>query len=198
MTQRDAESIRGSYAESIRGRYAKDIKNAVHNPHQPENVSHVQEHFKNTKGVNLDPDFIRTHGAVVGIDGKFSAGSVSNEGSYPTGNRRQHEGIHHLFNEIHRAYGEDTANHARQGVDRLIHPGVAGTLNTYLGNINYAPNTHENERVTHLYEMLHDPKVRDTMRQMDPEFARNEREIMGHAKKSWGAIRGFAEKMRAK
>jgi hypothetical protein len=127
---------------------------------------------------------------------KKPVGMVAGEGNYPTGARRQHEAIHLLLDDLGKKYGYKISNHAQDRINQLIHPDIRDHLAIHMSKVGYSPEAHHSEYAPHLYEMLHDPKTRDLMRKTNPEFANKEKELMGHAKKSWKAILDFAKNLK--
>lgn len=194
------EQLRNNYHDQsdrdrkiIRNSIAGDIRHIVRTPRDLSSAT--QSDFKRM-GVNIPKEHLENYGMVVHTNDGKSHGFVLGEGKRPTGNRREHEGIHYQMEELGNKYGKDVQDHAQDSMNSLIHPDVLNHLSTYMQKVGYHPSSHRTEFIPHLYEMLHDPETRDIIRQTNPDFGPNEQGIMDNAKKSWTAIRDFASNLK--
>lgn len=177
----------------VRGQLESQVKEAI-KPPTPQFLASNKRAAKERWGYDMPEEQFKSKGMVV--RGKKPVGMVQGEGQTPTGRRREHEAIHFALEKLGEHYGNYAQGYAQKKMNELIHPSVSNHLSSHLSQVGYHPSAHPMELVTHLYEMLHDPKLREMMRHSNPEFKEKEREIMHHAKKSWNAIRNFASKLR--
>jgi hypothetical protein len=182
--------------QSIRSDIESQIKQGIKKP-TPQYLEASRKAAKDRWNYDISDNQLTNMGIVAGgTSQKRPLGMVRDEGSIPTSRRREHEAIHLSLGQIGKKYGHKMEEYAQKKMNDLIHPIVSEHLSNHLHQIGYHRNSHHKELVTHLYEMLHDPKTRDIMRYTNPKFKNNEREIMYHAKKNWNAIRDFASKLK--
>lgn len=160
-----------------------------------QNVKNLEE----DTGAKLDPKDLISSGAVMSTPNRVAHGHgmTHDENANPTSQRREHEAIHILFQDLAHKHGKELHDHAQKEMNNLIHPDVRSALSTHMNWAGYAPEKHPTEYLSHLYEMLHDPKSR-TMMVATSGQKHNERDLMGKAKKSWNAVRAFAGKLEDK
>jgi GNAT superfamily N-acetyltransferase len=203
-TERQAKMFgRKAAANSVfseRDPYNTLIKEKFYQAARPFDEKTINENISAAKA-KFDYDMPKEQFTHIGLVGqgdliKKPVGMVAGEGNYPTGARRQHEAIHLLLDDLGKKYGYKISNHAQDRINQLIHPDIRDHLAIHMSKVGYSPEAHHSEYAPHLYEMLHDPKTRDLMRKTNPEFANKEKELMGHAKKSWKAILDFAKNLK--
>lgn len=180
--------------ENNRNKHVKDLGHSIKTQMSPSDHEKTLKYFSR-KGKVIPPEVVSHFGQVsYGNEGAQHHGMVSGEGQHYTGHRREHEAIHYTLRDMHQKYGPEVADQVSGHLEKIIHPDVHGVLNDYLQNTGYSDT--KNEIVTHLYELLHDPKTRESVRQFSPDFANNERDIMGKAKRSWDAVRHYAKNLK--
>lgn len=147
--------------------------------------------------LNVPDHTFAIHGASIHVGREDQPmGFVTQEGLSPTRRIREHEGIHYLIQDIKNKYGFEVGDAAESGLVSLVHPQVQDMINRHLGRVGYNPESSKGETISHLYEILHDPDRRDFIRQTDPVFKENERDIMHNAKRSWKAILDFGKRFK--
>lgn len=145
---------------------------------------------RRTKTIDFKPEDFSSAGAVMSDSGgKVSHGYVSNEGDRPESSRRGHEALHHQFNIFDKTVPGGAEKAYRLANDH-IHPDVHAILGDYLTKIGYDPTEHHREKVSHLYEMLKDPKTRQAIHGLTGGL---NQDIMNKAKQSWKGLTQWAK-----
>ena len=109
---------------------------------------------------------------------------------------RNHEAIHHLFNKLASVYGDSVHDDVRDHLLNLVHPGDRHAIQAHIARIGYHPATFADEILPHMYEIMNNPKYRNTFKIMNKKSDQEMQEMVGRMKRSWGAIRQAADNMK--
>jgi hypothetical protein len=106
---------------------------------------------------------------------------------------KEHEAIHMALYNIGHKYGAESQAKVTNSLNKMIHPHVKKMIHHLVLRLGYRPDDAVNEYVPYLHGILHNSGRRSQFKKANglSDLALNH--YMGHAKKSWNAIREFGK-----